>query len=135
MTDQTPPAPPARTNLAPVVFAFDIAYFDGTAHHVRTRPGDTSRMDDHFGATWRDETNKVAPSALLYFAWLASRHDPTGLGRPDFDTFRDDAVSVEVEVEEVRPTGAALGNDSPSTWQLPPEPDPANGSRPTLEPL
>jgi hypothetical protein len=119
-----------RVNLNPVCFTFDIAYFDGTAHTVRTRPGDVSRIDDEFGTEWQSDPKARTPKVMLYLAWLASRHDPTGLARADFDLFRDDATSVEVEVTEVVPTVAAPGRGSPSSWQLPPEPRPADGSTP-----
>jgi hypothetical protein len=123
-----------RVNLLPVVFCFDIAYFDGTAHRVRTRPGDLSRLEDEYGTGWRESEN-IGPKPMLYLAWLASRHDPTGLARTDFDAFRDDAISIEMEAEEVRPTGAAPGSASPSNSPSLPEPLRMDGSTPTPAPL
>jgi hypothetical protein len=133
VTDQRPPA--KRINLAPTVFAFDITYADQTAHTVRTRPGDITRMEDEFGGAWLTDPSARSPKHMQYLAWLASRHDPTGLARPDFDTFRDDAVSIEVEVIEVDPTDAAPGRGSPSSLPSPPVRLPVDGSTPIPAPL
>jgi len=123
-----------RLNLLPVSYVFEVEYFDGQHHTVRARPGDVTRLEDEFGPAWRGDGN-IGPKPMLYLAWLASRHDPSGMARPDFDTFRDDATSIELGIQEVRPTNAAPGNGSPSNLRLPPAANPVDGSTPTPAPL
>lgn len=117
-----------------VALTWNVTYADGASHRVTTRPGDYGRLAERYPNWKAAGSDNVDPNVMLFLAWCASRHDPTGLARPDFDTFRDDAVTIEMDRVAPRPTGAAAGNGSPSSWQLPPEPTLPSGSPPIPTP-
>lgn len=127
---------PTQARQATTALTWDVTYGDGTSHRVTTYPGDFVRARRQYGELSKLEVEDGA-EVMFYIAWLASRHDPTGLARPDFDAFLDDAQVVEIVTGEgaaAVPTVAAPGNGSRSSSQLPPVlPQPA-GSTPTLTP-
>lgn len=120
----------------PGTVTWDITYANGT-HRVTTRPGDFVRARRTY-PNWQAMAAEEGAEAMMYLAWLASRHDlEAGLARPDFDAFLDDAVTIQIvtgsEAAAV-PTVAAPGNGSLSSSLLPPARHPLHGSMPTPTP-
>lgn len=121
--------PPAQVRAGLPNVRFTIGYEDGTEQSVTTRPLDLAaagvRVDQNLAATMGD------PTVLLHLAFLAAGHDRDRAPYADRDAFAAVVVRLEWELEQVRPTNAARGNGSPSSWRLPPEPALATGSTPT----
>lgn len=124
---EVPTAGAGNGSGAFVKLSWRIRYADGAEHTVTTRPGDYARLADRFPA-WRASTGEMNPGVMLYLAYLASRHDPEGRARPDYDAFLDDAEEVEMTTAPPRPTGADHGSDSRSSSLLPPAATLPNGS-------
>lgn len=122
----TQPAP-----AGPTAMAFKITYGDGRAHQVTTRPGDYVLMRRAYPAGTKDLAPEDAAEVMMFLAWLASRHDPSGLAQPDFETFLMECASFDTVAVPAVPFAADPGNAPPSRLRLPPEPTLADGSAPT----